>query len=231
MLTIIAPAYNEAGCLASMLDELLAEVDRVGTPVEVLVVDDGSTDATFSIAQHFEDDRVHVERHAQNRGLGAAIRTGLEHVSTPYALVVPADGQWDPVELHGFVEAAREGVVLAAGVRDPHEIYGVSRRVLSSGYALLVRLLFGARCPDLAWVHLYDVARTPWRELRAETPFYPVEIALATLLALPAGSPQFRALPSQMRQRISGQTKVANPRVVLNMFTELVRAAWQLRVR
>ena len=229
------PAYDEADGLASVLAELFREVDRLEMrdDIAVLVVDDGSTDETpLQLARISEEEpRLTYTRHATNQGFGAAVKTGLGHTRSRYALMIPADGQWNPSELPLFVSAAADGIALALGVREAREVYGGSRRILSAVYAFLVRILFGASCRDYAWVHLYDLSRVRWREPGATTAFYPVEIALRTTLELPAASASYRQIPSRMRPRLRGTTKVATPRVIFRMLVELLGAAWRIRYR
>ncbi|HID53695.1 MAG TPA: glycosyltransferase, partial [Anaerolineae bacterium] len=76
-LSVIIPVYNEAGTLAELLDQVLA----VSIEKEVLVVDDGSDQATKDLLQTaVNNGRVQLITHPQNKGKGAAVCTGLEHV-------------------------------------------------------------------------------------------------------------------------------------------------------
>jgi len=90
--TVVFPVHNEAATLASV-------VARVPAGWDVVVVDDGSTDGSASLAASAA---AHVVRHPSNRGLGAAVRTGLEEARRRGASVVAfldADGEYDPAQL------------------------------------------------------------------------------------------------------------------------------------
>ncbi len=93
-LSVIVPVYNERNTVA----EVLRRLRRVELPVdlEVVVVDDGSTDGTSQILSALEDSTVQVVRHPTNRGKGAAIRTALEHVRGELVLIQDADLEYDP---------------------------------------------------------------------------------------------------------------------------------------
>ncbi|MDQ3897394.1 MAG: glycosyltransferase family 2 protein [Actinomycetota bacterium] len=95
-LSVIVPVYNERNTVA----EVLRRIRRVELPVdlEVVVVDDGSTDGTSQILAALEDSTVQVVRHPTNLGKGAAIRTALEHVRGDLVLVQDADLEYDPEE-------------------------------------------------------------------------------------------------------------------------------------
>jgi hypothetical protein len=86
--TIILPAYNEEAGIGFVLENLFRAVDG---KCEVLVVDDGSKDATSTIASAF---RCGVIRHRENRGKGEAMMTGLRHASGEYVIFIDADGTY-----------------------------------------------------------------------------------------------------------------------------------------
>ncbi|MEV7971755.1 glycosyltransferase family A protein [Cellulomonas sp. NPDC089187] len=91
ILTVVVPAYNAAAYLDRALDSLLGQ----GPAVEILVVDDGSTDDTAAVAQRYVDrGQIRLIRQP-NGGHGAAINTGLAHATGRYLKVVDADDWLD----------------------------------------------------------------------------------------------------------------------------------------
>lgn len=86
--TIVIPAHNEEGAIADVIRKLRAQ-DLPGL-VEIIVIDDGSTDRTAEIAA---STGVRVLRHSGNRGYGAALKTGVRAASSDYILTMDADGQ------------------------------------------------------------------------------------------------------------------------------------------
>ncbi len=93
-LTVIIPVYNERSTVA----EIVRRVREVEVPldVEVVVVDDGSTDGTDKVLSALVDSTVRVVVHDRNQGKGAAIRTGLGYASGDLVLVQDADLEYDP---------------------------------------------------------------------------------------------------------------------------------------
>ena len=93
-LSVIIPVYNERNTVA----EAIRRSRAVEIPLdrEIVVVDDGSSDGTTQILSQLQDSTVRVVFHDVNRGKGAAIRTGLTHVTGDLVLIQDADLEYDP---------------------------------------------------------------------------------------------------------------------------------------
>jgi glycosyltransferase involved in cell wall biosynthesis len=145
---VIVPACNEEESLPGTLDELRAREPGFS----ILVVDDGSLDATARVAR---ERGVPVARHAVNLGVGAALQTGFRYaVERGYAIGVQldADGQHDPAFLPALLAPLLAGqcdvaigsrYVTATGYRAP-----VARRVGMLAFAAVVRLALHQRIAD-----------------------------------------------------------------------------------
>ncbi|MEA2972784.1 MAG: hypothetical protein QOG82_1242 [Actinomycetota bacterium] len=109
VLSVIIPIKDEA----ATIEKLVALVEEVEVPAmskQVILVDDGSSDGTYEILQKFQGREGYVLlHHAQNRGKGAAIRTGLEHATGSIVLIQDADHEYDPSEYPVLVEPIQRG--------------------------------------------------------------------------------------------------------------------------
>jgi dolichyl-phosphate beta-glucosyltransferase len=139
-LTVILPCYNEAERLPGTLKALLAHLSRVPDEVELLVVDDGSTDATAEVANAVAavDARVRVLSCHPNHGKGFAVRTGMLAAEGELIVFTDADGSYRPSELDRIIGAL--GVVpVAIGARATGTSGPVARRVASRVFNLAIR--------------------------------------------------------------------------------------------
>jgi glycosyltransferase involved in cell wall biosynthesis len=93
-LTVLIPVFNEQATIAEILRRV-RQVD-VGLEVQIIVVDDGSSDGTSKILRALEDSTVRVVLHEKNQGKGAALRTGLAHAKGDLVIVQDADLEYDP---------------------------------------------------------------------------------------------------------------------------------------
>ncbi len=106
LVSVVMPAYDEAATIAVVLERVLA----LDLRVELIVVDDGSSDDTVAIVEGVGDPRVTLLRHERNRGKGAAVRTGI-HASTGDIVVIQdADLEYDPRDLPRLLSPLVEGV-------------------------------------------------------------------------------------------------------------------------
>lgn len=102
--SIIMPAFNAEAYIEEAINSVLAQEHRHW---ELIVVNDGSTDATEEVVRRFDDERILLV-HQENRGIGGARNTGLEHVSGSYLVMLDADDLLPPKSLSSRMQVFRQ---------------------------------------------------------------------------------------------------------------------------
>jgi len=147
-LSVIVPAYNEA----ATIEEILRRVWNAPLRKEIIVVDDGSDDATATIVErlHSEITRLHLVRHEKNRGKGAAVRTGIALAKGRAVIVQDADLEYDPAD---YLDIVRPILIGEAEV-----VYG--SRVLGNAPHSSLAFYLGGRLVTLVTNALYGSSLT-----------------------------------------------------------------------
>jgi glycosyltransferase involved in cell wall biosynthesis len=143
--SLVMPCYNEAAVVGQTVRRILAAFERAGIGLEVVAVDNGSTDRTGEILEalsrgHPEVKPVRVDK---NVGYGFGVLTGLAACRAPWVGVIPADGQVsaeDVVQLYEGAVAA--GAPVLGKARRRFRLDGPARKVVSIAYNLLFRLFW-----------------------------------------------------------------------------------------
>ena len=116
LLTVVVPAFNEASNLLDRLNDLRTYLDgRFSGAYEIIVVNDGSTDATDEVLKTalWSIDRLYVERHERNLGLNAAVRSGICAASGSRIVVMDADLTYAPATIGALCDALDNGAEIA----------------------------------------------------------------------------------------------------------------------
>jgi glycosyltransferase involved in cell wall biosynthesis len=149
-LTVIAPCFNEQDNVHPLAERTLAIFDALDIAAELILVDDGSADATWETitAAHDTDHRVRGVRHEHNRGMVPAWHTGLAAAGGDLVCLIDADLQNRPEDIARLYDRFRHGDCdLVQAVR--HSVEGVCRMYLfSRGLNALLNLAFGGRLRD-----------------------------------------------------------------------------------
>ncbi len=133
LLTIIIPAYNEARTIAAVLDKVAAV--PLPLPRELLIIDDGSRDATCqAVTDWIAGNRrvsARLVRHDANAGKGAAVRTGIAAATGDILLIQDADLEYEPNDYPAILEpilTGRADVVYGSRIRGANQSGWISRR-------------------------------------------------------------------------------------------------------
>ncbi len=206
-ITVVIAAYNEQEALGAVLDGIPPTIEA--TPRAIVVVDDGSTDATAEVARRHG---AHVVEPGVNRGQGAALRLGYRVARGCGARLIAtldADGQYDPAELRSVLQPLlddRADFVTGSRRLGREETTDAVRRAGVRFYAWLVSALTGQRITDTSF---------GLRAMRAEvtstvTLRQPQYQSSELLIGALAHGFRVVEVPTTMRQRAAGRSKKGN---------------------
>jgi len=205
-LSIIVPVLNEE----KTIRETLHRVREVPLPVEkeILVVDDGSTDATPEILrQEGRRNDLVILHHEQNRGKGAAIRTALDHATGDWVIIQDADLELNPAEYPRLLAPLLQGQAqVVYGSRFLQEPEGVPRvqRLANWGLTWFANLLFGGHLTDMETCYKV-VPLTTLREINLQANRFDIEPEITAKLLRQGYSIQEVPISYQYRDHQQGK--------------------------
>ena len=147
-LSIVLPAKNEAAAIGATVEKIhaqLLQMQIVGE-IEVLVVNDGSTDDTAAVAQAAGARVVH---HPYSKGNGAAIKTGARAALGEVLVFMDADGQHDPADIPRLLSKLNQGNDMVVGARQKGSQASVGRGLANGLYNRLASWMTGHKVEDL----------------------------------------------------------------------------------
>jgi glycosyltransferase involved in cell wall biosynthesis len=217
-LSIIVFAYNEANNIAPVLRELRDYLAAEKIDAQLVFVDDGSSDGSLEVARKvLAGARAQLLRHEHNRGIGAALKTGVVRCEADWVTFMPADGQVPPLAISTLMAAAQDGRVdLVFSTYDARDD-GLHRTLLSFGVRALIAVVHGVllRCegPYLFRRALFEPERLP-----PDTFFLNFEFPIRMLLA----GKRTRNVVIECRKRRAGESKSTGVRRIVGVARELL---------
>ena len=179
MLSVIMPCYNEA----TTIPDILAQVRAVKLDKQIIAVDDSSSDDTYTVLcrEAADDPTMIVIRHPNNRGKGAAVRSGLARASGEIVIVQDADLEYDPQDYYELVKPIAEGrvnVVFGSRFLGRHTGMYFWNALGNKGLTFLTNMLFNCWISDMETC--YKVMRTEiMRDLQLESNDFRLEPEIA----------------------------------------------------
>jgi len=220
-ISIFFPMYNEEANIHASVAAAHAVLSEVSSCYEIIIVDDGSSDRTGQIADELAaaDTRVRCIHHGTNRGLGAAIRSGL--AASRHEVVVYTDGDL-PCDLNYIKQALPllEEADIVIGYRTAKRRETLLRTIYTRVYNFLIRRLFGIRVRDVNFAFkVFRRRAVDVLQLRSEGSFIDAEIlAEAVRQGL-----RIAEIPVVYTPRTAGVSTLARPAVIVGIFGEMYR--------
>jgi glycosyltransferase involved in cell wall biosynthesis len=226
-ISIVIPVFNEGDNVRPLLTALEASLSELGTSYEVIVVDDGSTDATYARLEEeaAKNPRLRVIRLRRNYGQTAAMAAGFDHARG--SVIIPMDGdlQNDPADIGRLLEKIDEGYDVVSGWRKSRQD-NVVRRLPSRVANWLIGRVTGVR------LHDYGCTLKAYRaEIVRDTQLYGEMHRFLPALAHQAGA-RIAEIPVQHHPRTAGRSNYGLGRtfkVLLDLVTVKFLSSWSTK--
>ncbi len=181
--SLFFPVYGDEGTVRTVAENAIALLESLGCPYEVIIVDDGSPDRSGAIADELagEHKNISVIHHPENRGYGAAIRTGINACQYEWILMLDGDNQYDVGEFNKiFLVKDHYDLIITFRYK---KIYSNWRIFVSWVYNVILRFLFRTHFRDISTgLRMMKKKVADDIKLESDSPFIGAEIAIKSML-------------------------------------------------
>ena len=207
-ISFVFPAFNEEENLRRFPSEVFPVFDRLNVPYEIVIVDDGSSDRTAEIAAGLGE-RVKLAKHPQNKGLGAAVRTGIQVAQGDLVITMDSDLTFAPSDVSVLLERYEKGDVDIVSGSPKLAGYGADipsyRLFIAKCASIVYSILFGGKLTTVTPIfRLYQ--KKDLNDLRLESTGFDINAEI--LFQLMQNGKRVAEVPTALTQRIHGESKL-----------------------
>lgn len=216
LVSVIVPAYNEAENIEPLLAELAEKLDE---DYEVILVDDGSTDQTYALADAARSRYpfLSVVRLPKNQGKTGAVLAGFARARGRFISIFDADLQFSPDDIKLQVEVLKKGYDLVTG----RKIGRYDKKTVSRIYNFLARKIFGLKVHDINALKTFRREVLAGMTLRQDWHRYIVPLAAVRGFSI-------TEVPVELRPRHAGKPKYSSPWRIVIGFLDLLAVGFQV---
>jgi glycosyltransferase involved in cell wall biosynthesis len=225
-LSLVLPAHNEAENIVIVATQALKTLPDFTDDFEIIIVNDGSRDATGSIIDRLaaEDSRIRPVHHPRNRGYGAALTSGFEASSGDYVMFMDSDRQFDIADLALLSPLVGRFDIVAGFRKERQDEF--HRKLFAETFNLVVRTLFGVHMRDID--SAFKVFRGDMlRSLELTAPGALINTEIQAKLRRQGAS--LVQIGVNHYPRVAGSATGGSFRVIARAMKETIRLWWQMR--
>ncbi len=218
-LSIVIPAYNEAGNIVATLDNVTTALAGLPIEPEIIVVDDGSADATGALVTAYTSSCPFVRLlvNERNMGFGATYRRGVSAACGDYIVMVHGDNAWGAATLRPFFAHVGEADIIIGYTRAMWRSRPLGRTLLSKAFTLLVNLITGRR---LKYYNGLQIHRAPvLKNLTIQSSGYGFQAEV--LVKALAVTETYAEVPMDLIEREHGESKAFRIKNVVDVVRTL----------
>jgi dolichol-phosphate mannosyltransferase len=218
-LSIVIPCCNEEDSVPALVDKLFPVIEQLrrDRSVEIVFVDDGSTDATYRLLQDITGNQpeMRIVQHPRNLGLGAALRTGFTHAEGDAIVTTDSDGTYRFDEIPALLSYLKPGIDIVTA-SPYHRQGGIAnvptyRIILSRGSSIIYQLIVDRHVATYT-----ALLRAYRREVVRRVPFYSTGFLAGTELMVNAMLMGYKVVeyPTVLHSRAAGASKAKILRII-----------------
>jgi glycosyltransferase involved in cell wall biosynthesis len=201
-ISLFFPVYNDENTVRIVANRALELLEEVAGDYEIIIVNDGSPDSSGAIADQLasEHERITVVHHPENRGYGAAMKTGIAASKYEIICMIDGDNEYDVFDLKKML-AVRDYYMLVIAFRY-RKLYSTKRIFISFIYNTVLRVLFKSPFRDISTgIRLIHRAVIDDVKLTSNSPFIGAELTLKSMLhGFPVGEVGIQTFPRTFGQ-------------------------------
>ena len=226
MLSIIVPVLNEEESIESALKNIGEAIERLVAKCEVIVVDNGSVDATIEIVERRQRncDYIKLIPNVLPRGIGIAVWEGIRNSKGRYVVMIPGDGENDTWEILRYLPLLEDVDIVIPYVYN-REVRPIFRRLLSKLYKLVINLSFGMLLNYMNGTVIYRRKILDSIDLHSKGFFFQTELLIKCIKR----GYLYAEVPYKISPRDGGQQKAINLQsgfIVMKEYIELLVAVY-----
>jgi glycosyltransferase involved in cell wall biosynthesis len=225
-LSVFLPAHNEEENLERVVGHFAAELPKVASAHEIVIVDDGSRDSTGAIGDRLAaaDERIRTVHHSVNRGYGGAVVSGMRACTLPFILLSDSDGQFDPAEMKRLIAYIHDyDVVIGCRAQRADHLM---RRINGKAWTTLSTILFGLHISDMdCGFKLFRREAIEGLELRSDGAMITTEL----MARLAGRGARIKEVNVTHLPRAGGTQTGNSPKAIFKAFRELFKLYRELQ--
>jgi dolichol-phosphate mannosyltransferase len=220
-LSIIVPAYNEAGNIIATLENITAALAHLDLDAEVVVVDDGSRDGTRAlvIAHTHRFPTVRLLVNERNLGFGATYRRGVDAATRDHIVMVHGDNAWGAETLQVFFARTGDADIIVGYTRDMWRVRPIVRTLVSKTFTAMVNAITGHRLQYYNGLQIHRAAVLKALTIQSSGYGFQAEVLVKAL----RGGRSFIEVPMDLREREQGDSKAFRLKNAVDVLQTLKR--------
>jgi glycosyltransferase involved in cell wall biosynthesis len=214
-LSIIIPAYNESENITDTLENITTALGPLQLRHEILVIDDGSTDATAALVTSnlHRFPSVRLLKNERNMGFGWSYRRGVDAAALDHVVMVHGDNAWGAETLREFFSHVGEADVIVGYTRDMWKSRTAVRTLISKAYTMLVNVMTGRRLQYYNGLQIHTAPVLKSLRIQSSGYGFQSEVLVKGLLR----TKTLREVPMDLTERAKGESKAFRARNIVDV--------------